>query len=61
MSKVSNCSLKRVGELNFDFSSMYGCNSFSFGIMMCFPWWRERVSVVDPAFDNYTIEKKCYS
>ena len=35
MSKVQDCTLKNVGELPFDF--FYGgCNTFSFGIMLCF-------------------------
>lgn len=37
MSKVTNCAIQRVaGQLNFDFRGG-GCNTFSFGIMLCFP------------------------
>ena len=35
MSKVQDCTLKRVGELPFNYRQG-GCNTFSFGIMMCF-------------------------
>ena len=35
MSKVQNCKLRRVGKLPFDFG-YGGCNTFSFGIMLCF-------------------------
>ena len=35
ISKIQNCKLSRVGELDYDF--MYGaCNTFSFGILLCF-------------------------
>ena len=35
MSKVNNCALTSIGRLDFDF--LYGgCNTFSFGIMLCF-------------------------
>ena len=37
ISKVQDCKLTRVGDLPFDFFSG-GCNTFDFGIMMCFPW-----------------------
>lgn len=35
LAKVENCALTNVGELPFDFSNG-GCNTFSFGIMLCF-------------------------
>ena len=35
MSKVEDCRLKNVGEMPFDYSGG-GCNTFSFGIMLCF-------------------------
>ena len=35
MSKVQDCRLTSVGELPFDFVAG-GCNTFSFGIMLCF-------------------------
>ena len=35
MSKVQGCRLAVVGELPFDYYAG-GCNSFSFGIMLCF-------------------------
>ena len=35
MSKVEDCRLTSVGELPFDFEAG-GCNTFSFGIMLCF-------------------------
>ena len=35
MSKVQDCRLAAVGELSFDFYNG-GCNTFSFGIMLCF-------------------------
>ena len=35
MSKVEDCRLASVGELPFDFYEG-GCNTFSFGIMLCF-------------------------
>ena len=33
--KVTNCALKNVGELDFNFR-YGGCNTFTFGIMLCF-------------------------
>ena len=36
MSKVQNCKLTHVGELTFDYYAG-GCNTFSFGILLCFP------------------------
>ena len=53
MSKVSNCALKSVGQLDFDYSRPNGCNSFSFGIMLCFP--RRGAHIDDLA------ERECYS
>ena len=35
MSKVQDCKLTNVGELPFDYYEG-GCNTFSFGIMLCF-------------------------
>ena len=35
MSKVQDCRLTSVGELPFDFKAG-ACNTFSFGIMLCF-------------------------
>ena len=35
ISKVHDCKLTRVGDLPFDFDAG-GCNTFDFGIMMCF-------------------------
>ena len=37
LAKVENCALTNVGELPFDFY-LGGCNTFSFGVMLCFPW-----------------------
>ena len=36
MKKIKDCTLKSVGQLPFDFYAG-GCNTFPFGIMMCFP------------------------
>ena len=36
MTKIQDCKLKNVGQLPFDFYAG-GCNTFPFGIMMCFP------------------------
>ena len=36
MKKIKDCKLKSVGWLPFDFYAG-GCNTFPFGIMMCFP------------------------
>ena len=35
MSEVQGCELRRIGDLDFDFWAG-GCNTFSFGIMLCF-------------------------
>ena len=35
MSEVQGCELKRIDDLDFDFWAG-GCNTFSFGIMLCF-------------------------
>lgn len=37
MSKIQDCRLTIVGEMPFEFS-YGGCNTFTFGIMLCFPW-----------------------
>ena len=37
MSKVLDCKLTSVGELPFNYS-YGGCNSFDFGILLCFSW-----------------------
>ena len=37
MSKVEDCRLTSVGELPFNFKRG-GCNTFSFGVMLCFDW-----------------------
>ena len=37
MSKVQNCKLTNVGELQFDYERG-ACNTFTFGIMLCFPY-----------------------
>ena len=37
ISKVKDCKLKRVGELPFEFHGS-ACNSFPFGIMLCFDY-----------------------
>ena len=52
MSKVSDCELKSVGQLDFDYSRPNGCNSFSFGIMLCFP--------IEAWVDDLG-ERECYS
>ena len=36
MSMVEDCRLKDIGELSFDYTGG-GCNTFTFGIMLCFP------------------------
>ena len=35
LSKIQDCRLQRVGELDFDYR-YGGCNTFSFGILLCF-------------------------
>ena len=35
MSRLQDCKLKWVGEMPFDFWEG-GCNTFDFGIMLCF-------------------------
>jgi len=45
MSEVQDCKLKRIGDLDFGFVGG-GCNTFSFGIMLCF---------------DYDADKKCHS
>ena len=35
LSKVEGCKLSKVGELHFDYYRG-GCNTFSFGILLCF-------------------------
>ena len=35
LSKIENCKLTKVGELDFDYY-LGGCNTFSFGILLCF-------------------------
>ena len=41
MSKVEDCRLTSVGELPFDFEAG-GCNTFSFGIMLCFDYYAQQ-------------------
>ena len=36
ISKVTNCELTNIGQLDFDFT-LGGCNTFSLGVMLCFP------------------------
>lgn len=36
ISKVADCSLTNIGQLDFDFT-LGGCNTFSFGVLLCFP------------------------
>ena len=35
MSMIEDCRLKDIGQLSFDFHGG-GCNTFTFGIMLCF-------------------------
>ena len=37
MSELKDCKLTRIGDLDFDFYKG-GCNTFSFGIMLCFAY-----------------------
>ena len=41
ISKVQGCKLTRVGDLPFDFDAG-GCNTFEFGIMMCFSYYDDK-------------------
>lgn len=45
MSKIQDCKLTNVGELPFEYY-FGGCNTFSFGIMLCF---------------SYTAQQECHS
>ena len=41
ISKIQNCKLTRIGDLDFNFS--YGvCNTFSFGILLCFDYFNDQ-------------------
>ena len=37
ISKITGCTLENIGQLDFDFEQG-ACNTFSFGIMLCFPY-----------------------
>ena len=55
MRKVSNCALEDVGELDFEYDSTGNtCNTFSFGILLCFTWYANHAEL-DHAF------KDCFS
>ena len=53
--KVTNCALENVGELDFEYR-YGGCNSFSFGILLCFDYKPNRLEI-----DFTNRDKECFS
>jgi len=52
ISEIQGCKLKRIGDLDFDFQ-YGGCNTFSFGIMLCFSSYADKEC---HSFDGKTLK-----